>query len=132
MDEERIIEAIVNASQIAKNNAPRRSGKLREVGVDYTGSAYQRGEISIKLNESLVPYAKYTEMPWSATSPLIWRSIKHPEWNGKHHSFLYNHVGWEPTTPKTNPNEGWFKKAWGEIAETISIDLDADLTFTGD
>lgn len=84
----------------------------------YTATVLEKhGEsYEIIIQPEKAPYAYYTVCPWRETSPLIWRSEKHPEWNGKKVSFLYKDIN----TPKKNPNEGWIDRAVLEVATSIA------------
>lgn len=111
---------------IIKSYAPVDRGNLRNNAIK--GETTGTQEYTLSIDTRVAPYAQYTIRPWSETSPLIWRSEKHPEWNGKHHSFLYNHKGWDPTTPKQNPNEGWLGRA--VLAAVKDIAEKGDGTYT--
>lgn len=122
--QENIIDAILNATEVIRQCAPYRTGNLRVNGITYRGSAYQNGTITVSIDETRAPYAKYTILPWRVTSPYVWRS-KNPAKNGRAISPLYN----RDLTPKVNPNEGWWERAWQKAALKIAEDLGAPKLF---
>lgn len=120
--EDKIVAAILNATEVIRREAPYRTGNLRINGVNYRGSAHQRGKIVVSIDEARAPYAKYTILPWRVTSPYVWRS-QDPRRNGRAISPLYN----KDLTPKKNPNEGWWERAWHKAAKKICEDLGAQI-----
>jgi hypothetical protein len=104
----------LDALKIFKSLAPRDTGNLADVATSL--EVVGPNECRIVISAEKAPYAVYTNVNWGQTSPLIWRSKKHPEWNGKKSSFLWN----EAKTPKQNPNEGWIDMAVFRIAENIA------------
>lgn len=113
------------ALMVFREYVPIKDGNLRLKATN--GKLIGARQYEIRVDANIAPYAMYTQIPWSDTSPLIWRSVKHPEWNGKHHSFLYNHNGWTPTTAKQNPNEGWVDRAALAVAKEVAHQVKGEL-----
>ena len=76
------------------------TGNLMENGVkpfEYQGN----GVWIMEIDEDVAPYMKYTEEDWSMFAP--------------------------PLQGKTNPNEHWFERVVGEVAEIINTELGGQL-----
>lgn len=115
-DFERLVS---RALSIFRGKEPRRSGKMAEqTKSDITGEF----EAKIFIDPEEVPYYKYTEFPWSETSPVIVNTPNRPELLGKS-SFLWNDGDKPYGTPKKNPNQGWTKVAMHELAKQIAQEL---------
>lgn len=79
----------------------------------------------IYIDPDIAPYSVYTEIPWYETSPVVLFSKK-KEWIGNKTSQLYDEnkmSGIVIRTPKKNPNEGWFDRAVGSIADFIAAKI---------
>lgn len=113
------------ALKVFKEYVPYKDGNLRDKATN--GMLIGAREYEIRVDASIAPYAMYTQVPWSDTSPLIWRSVKHPEWNGRHHSFLYYHRGFTPTHARQNPHEGWVGRAVLATAKEIAKQVKGEL-----
>lgn len=97
-----------------KKRAPRDTGNLADVATSL--QIVGPYECRIVISAEKAPYAVYTNVNWGQTSPVILNSQKHPDWNGKKSSPLWN----DAKTPKQNPNEGWIDMAVFRIAEGIA------------
>ena len=95
--------------------APRATGNMADIATK--GIRESKFEYRITIDPDIAPYSVYTQIPWYETSNYIINSTKHPDWNWKKASFLWDK---DATLPKKNPNEGWIDRAVLRIVKRIS------------
>lgn len=98
-DAEKLRRAFLRAVKEAKRTSPYRTGNLRRIAMKSTVAS--GGELDIYVDEKEAPYMKYTNEPWDRFS--------------------------SPLRGKTNPNQGWWKKAADAVARSIARDLGGTL-----
>lgn len=121
-DFERLVS---RALSIFRGKEPRRSGNMKHNATKLEMIGEYKAKIYI--DPSVAPYYKYTEFPWSETSPVIVNTPRRPELLGKS-SFLWNDGDKPYGTPKKNPNQGWTKSAMYNTAKQIAQELGGRIT----